>query len=315
MENLFSSQLSIILSYIFFIVFKILYALVIYFKIKCDNKKTRNILTFLSLPFPIVIGIICITKYRKNIKDTLTIIIILLFAITSTIALNCISAHKDEQREYFDKDSTKHTYASDVVFTDTEGNKYKFDFEKTGYDYLYVNSTDEYLNTDFCYIDSKGYLYYDDDMSITAKDETCCIDTDGSIYYPAKFTTFNKDGSIKYVYNSGNFKYDRLGKAYTYDYVPYYDKKGNKYYYSFNSVSQKGSYTDLSTNNSYENEYSFVDENGYFVYDDKHNFVEQKDINNMNISKDASGNTYYRASSVSWNANGELLDLNGQIIK
>ena len=46
-------------------------------------------------------------------------------------------------QKYYDKDGTAHLYASDVVFTDAQGNKYSFDFEKTGFDYLYINSTDE----------------------------------------------------------------------------------------------------------------------------------------------------------------------------
>ncbi len=314
METIFSSQLFTILSYIIVVIFKILYALVIYFKIKCDNKKTRNVLTFLSIPFPIVTGIICIAKYKKNIKDIIIVLITLIFSLVSVIAVGFIFTN-DDSNKYYDKDRTVHSYASDIVFTDTEGNKYAFDFEKSGYDRLYINSTDEYLNADLCYIDSDGYLYYDNDMSITAKNEKCCIDTDGSIYYPAKFTTFNKDGSIKYVYNSSNFKYDRLGNAYTHNHIPYFDEDGNKYFYTFNSNTQKGFYTKVSTGETFENEYSFVDENGYFVYDKKHSFIKQEDIENVKAYKDSSGKIYYWASGISWNEKGNLLDSFGKVIK
>lgn len=302
------------LCYVLIIALKALYATIIYSKCKCYDKKTRNIFTFLSIPFPIIIGIICITKYKKSVKDISVILITLIFSLVSITALGFVSEYNSMEK-YYDKDGTAHVYKFDVVYTDVEGNKYTFDYEKAGYEFLYINSTDEYLDADFCYLDSEGYLHYDNDFSIVAKDENYSIDVDGTIYYPAKFTTFNKDGTINYVYNSGNFRYDRLANAYTHDYIPYFDVEGNKYYYSFNSKIQKGFYTKFLTGEIFENEYSFVDENGYFVYDKGHNFIEQKDIKNVKTYKDSSGKIYYWASGISWDKKGNLLDSFGNIIQ
>ena len=314
MKSLIDSEMLKVICSILVFVFKSIYAAVIYNKCNCENKKTRNIICVLSLPFPIITGIICITKYKKSFKDTITIIITFFFSIASIIVINSLYTNKSSVK-YYDKNGNSSFYKYEVSFTDKEGNTYAFDFDKSGYEYFYINSTNERFYSDWCYLDSDGYFYYDDDMSITAKNEICSVDEDGTVYYPAKFATFNKDGTIKYSFNKGNFSYDRLGKAYTYDYVPYYDADGNKYFYSFDSDSLKGSYTNVVNGEVYENEYSFVDENGYLVCDKSHSFVEQKDIENVKAYKDLNGEIYYWASGISWNEKGQLLDSYGGIIK
>lgn len=282
------------------IIFKIAYAAVIYSECDFNSTKQRKFLTFLSVPFPIITGIVCMIKNRKNIKNVFIIFIVLLFYLASAIGTVYFHGHSEVE---------------EVVFNDFGGNEYTFDFEKTGYDYLYINGTKERLNADLCYLDADGYLHYDEDLSITAKDETCCVDKDGSLYYPAKYITFNEDGTVKYNFNSANFNYDRFGNAYTYDYVPYYDADGNKYFYSFDSVSQKGLYTNVVTKETFDNDYCFVDENGFFVYDEKHSFIEQKDIKNVPLYSDSEGKIFYWASGVFWNGKGELLDSFGNVIK
>ena len=152
-------------------------------------------------------------------------------------------------------------------------------------------------------------------MSITVNDENLCVDEDGSLYYPVKYTSFKKDGTIDYHYFKDDFRYDRLANAYTYVYVPYYDTDGNKYFYSFDTATQKGSYTNVETGEAFDNEYSFVDENGYLVYDKEHSFVQQRDVPNVRTYTDSAGKTYYWASGVFWDENGNSLDSFGEIIK
>lgn len=322
MENIFSDKALSIILCCFILIIRALYAFVIYYKCKWTDRKTRNVLTFLSFPFPIIIGIICISKQKKYGKAISTILIAVIAYIIGIILISLIAIYSvsflsvyGSHEKYYDRDGTSHIYAYDVVFTDADNNRYTFDFDKSGYDYLYINSTGERLNADYCYLNSEGYLYYDDDMSITAASEDYCVDTDGSVYYPSKYTTFNKDGTIKYHFNSANFKYDRLANAYIDDYVPYYDVNGNKYLYSFDSDTQKGTYTNIATGKAFDNEYSFVDENGYFVYDENHNFIRQEDIKNIIAYKDSAEKTYYWASAVSWNENGQLLDSYGEVIR
>lgn len=302
MATLFTNDFYAILCTIAVFLFRLLYAFVIYKKVDCDSKKTRNLLFALSFPFPIITAIICIVKYRKSVKDLIIILVTLVVSMASVLAIGVAYTYTQIEK-YYDKDGTQHLSPYEMNFTDAQGNSYTFDFDKSGYDYFYINNTDERLNSDLCYIDSNGYLIYDEDMSITAKDKNHCVDEDGSIYYPAKYTTFNEDGTIDYIFS--NFSYDRLGNAYTYKYVPFYDKDGSKYSYAFDSASQKGYYTNIDTEESFENEYSFVDEDGYFVYDKNHDFVKQ-DADNPRIYKDSTGKIYYWASSVYWDENGEL---------
>lgn len=313
-EVFFASQASKLIYYLLINLSRVLLVTVVCLKCDFGYSSKRNAFIVLTIFFPIITSIVCMVKYKRSAKDAFVILFTLIFILASVMGIGAVYRYYNSEK-FYDREGTRYTNFSDMVYTDADGNKYTYDFEKTGYDYLRLSSTGERLNSDFCYLDSNGYLYYDDDMSISVKDENCCADEDGSLYYPVRFTTFNKDGTIKYNFFKGNFKYDRLAKAYTYDYVPYYDTDGNKYSYSFDSSTQKGTYTNVSTGEAFENEYSFVDENGYFVYDKEHSFIEQKDVKNVKTYKDATGQIYYWASGVSWDENGNLLDSYGDIIE
>lgn len=292
------------------LLFKATYALLIYYRFNYPSKKIRNVMTTLSTMFPIITGIVCIVKYRRSRKDVFALVsVYLLFAVSISVA-SYFALHK-----YYDNEGNKYYSDTDVIYQDYEGNTYTYNFDKKGYDYLYINGTDDFIVADLCYFDKEGYLVYDDDLSITAKDEHTCVDTDRTIYYPVNYTEFNKDGSIEYEFNSSNFSYDRLGNAYIYDYVPYYDKDGNKYVYFFDSNTSKGTYTNIKTGESFDNEYSFVDENGYFVYDAKHSFKKDENITNAKAYRNSNGDLYYWASSVFWDENGNILDSYGEITK
>ncbi len=286
------------------IMLKVIYPAIIYHKFNDYKIKTRKALTCLSILFPIITGIVFCLKYSKSKKDSLAVLILLL-TVTFSLVLTGYAYSKTDTL----------IVQSDMTFKDSEGNSYEFDLDKTGYDYLYKNSSNEALNADLCYIDKNNFLYYDKNITITAENENQCTDKKGYIYYPVKYVKYYRDGTIKCTLNTSNFSYDRLGKAYTYENVPYYDKKGNKYLYSFDSKSQKGYYTNISTQKTYENEYSFVDEDGYFVHDEEHNFERQEDIENVRTYKDSSGKIYYWASNISWDKDGNLLDIYGKTIK
>lgn len=302
MEAVLTSKSFEIICRVLVLIFKALYAWVIYKKCNYEDVKKRNILTFLSIPFPIITGIICIIKNKKNAKNILIILISFVLSLAFVVG-TAVAYTYNNTVKYYDKEGNTYYNLPDMVYTDAQGNTYTYDFDKTGFDYLYINSSDKRLNADWCYLDGNGYVCYDDDMSITAKSETFCADEDGSKYYPVPYSTFNKDGTIDYSFNSSNFKYDRLGNAYTYDYVPYYDKDGNKYFYTFDSNTQKSFYTNISTKETFDNEYCFVDEKGYFVFDKEHSFTE---IENK-IYTDLKGKKYYWASGIYWNKDGKLL--------
>lgn len=241
------------------------------------------------------------TKHSVGSTILTAVISLVIYAVAFAVLRN------HSEVKYYDKYANEYEYATDIIFTDRHNNTYSFNFDKTGYDYLYINNTDARLNADLCYLDQDGFVVYDEDMSITVKDEYSCTDTDGSLYYPVQYSSFSENGEIIYHYLSSNYKYDMLKNAYTYNYVPYYDTENNKYAYHFDSDLMKGFYTNLSDGTEYENEYSFVDENGYFVYDAEHNFVQREDGNGKNVYFDNNGEKYYWASSVYWDEHGNLL--------
>lgn len=317
MADFLTSKAAVILCIFIIVVSRLIVALVVYINCKDKDKSLRTVLTLLSIAFPIITGIVSAVECKKKPKKVVSIIIslIIYFAVSvSVIAVLAYDFSYNQSEKYYDREGNVFLDRSGITFQDTDGNEYSYDFDKAGYDYLYINGTQERLNSDLCYVDSDGYLHYDEDMSIVAKDRTCCVDEDGSLYYPARYVTFNEDGSIDYSFNIDVFSYDRFKNAYTYDYVPYYDRDLNKYMYSFDSNTQKGSYTNVNTGEVLENEYCFVDEDGYLVYYKEHNFTGEKNEDGFDVYTSQDGSTYYWASSISWDKDGNLLDSFGKII-
>lgn len=244
--------------------------------------------------------------YKKSVLSFFAALVIL------AAAVGAAAFAYDFSRIWFDSEGNRYFYRTDIPYYDKAGNTYRYDFEKNGYDYLYINGTQERVVADLCYLDKDGVLYYDETMDIVAADNTSCVDKNGNVYYPVQFSKFRKDGTISYDYSL--FSYDRAGNAYTYDNVPYFDKNGDKYAYSFDSETLKGTYTNLTTSETYDNEYCFVDENGYFVYDSEGEFVKQTDSPYSYQYKDKDGNIYYWASGVSWDENTNMHDAYDKII-
>lgn len=50
------------------VLFKAVYVVLICYRFNYPNKKTRNVMTALSIAFPIITGIVCIVKYRRSKK-------------------------------------------------------------------------------------------------------------------------------------------------------------------------------------------------------------------------------------------------------
>lgn len=291
---------------------KAIYAVVIYKSSVELGKQKQGFLAGASLAFPIISGIICAVKCKqgKSARVKILITLVLTLGISAAVVITVSNAYAVK---YYDANGGSHGYASEVFYKDREGNRYTFS-EDTGYDRLYINETEESLNADLCYLDKDGYLVYDEDMSVTARDEASCADIDGAVYYPVKYATYNQDGSVNYHFNPENFSFDRFGKAYTYDKVPFYDKNLNKYAYSFDSDQQKGFYTNILTGEKLENEYCFVDEDGYLVYDENHAFTMYENDEGIKTYTDSDGKTYFWASGIHWDQAGNMLDSSGNIL-
>lgn len=285
---------------------RVLYGYAVYFYLGDTDKKKKNKYMFAAYFIPIITSIVCLVK-EKNLKTNIKSIICLVLSVMLFAASAGVNYY-NQKNEFKQKEND--TFIGND-FKDEEGNVYSFDFDKTGFDYLYINKTSKSLPADLCYLNEEGYLIYDEDMSILSDNPDHCTDTDGKKYYPVSLCKFDDDGNRYYHHNTSLNNFDRLSKPYHYDYVPYYDKDNNKYVYSFSSENQQGYYTNLKTKQKYDNELCFVDAEGYFVYDKALSF---KKINNEYLYEDENGNSYYWASSVSWDEDGNMLNCNDEII-
>lgn len=308
-----------------FVILRVVYAILVGKALAGEDRKLRNLGVFLSITFPIIAGIVCVTKNKSKVY--LILIAVLIYVVlyspsfiqqkpstpTSPGFTTIIESPLPEGDEalWYDLDGTAHKSAYDKVYYDREGNSYEIDFE-IGVDYLCKNHTDERYNIDQCYYDSEGYFYYDDDYSIVLRDEHSCIDTDGAIYYPNN-SRLNYDGKI--IYTAYNAKYDRNATGYTHDHIPFFDAQGNKYYYSYDADAVKGTYTNIETGEGFDWKISYIDRDGYIVFDMDNKFVEDNDEDTNKTFVDPDGNVYYWAPTVSWNENGQLLDHMGEIIE
>lgn len=293
--------------------FRGFFAYAIYLYCKPREQLNSDLLIKLSFFFPFATGLFCLFKggtaeenreHRQSIAAFFASLIFLVASFASGFYL---------YNNWYNIMGRVYAENAKVKYYDRDNNTYSYRFEKNGYDYLFINDTDERLVTDLCYLDADGYLYYDKEMNIVADGETRCVDKNGNTYYPVRYVKIDRKKNMSYSCKS--FYYDREGNAYTYDYVPYYDREGNKYSYSFNSNTLKGTYTNVATGEGFDNEHSFVDADGYFVYDDNNEFVRQEDGEYHFQYIGGDGQIYYWASDMHWDENAYLCDSNNKIVK
>ncbi|MGN0529093.1 MAG: hypothetical protein ACI4IE_08160 [Eubacterium sp.] len=308
-------------------VFRAMCFLAIYFDGSAREVNGKNKYCALTLLIPVITGIFYLGKRKKyELKNNdintrydrisasnalggavffglLTVLIAGSFAAASMLA---------QYNHYFCYDSrgNLHSSESKMIFYDSDGGEYKYNFDRYGYDYLFDETGKKY-NSDYCYVDEIGNFYYDENHTVMIRNIYCCLDENGDIYYPVSDVKFKRNGEIKCEMFDGSFIYDRNKQPYISTYAPYFDKQGNRYFYSFDSDTQKGVFTRDSDGKTFDNKYSFVDENGYFVYDADHSFTKENDI----TYKDEKGTKYYWASGVSWDSQGNMLDNYGNSVK
>ena len=302
------------------LIVRICYANSIYFALYFKPQKERAFISACGAVFPIVTGIITIIKihneenYKINIRSIINFVIcVIMFVVLLLCSYFGLLSDFEKTDTNFDTEkkqiivalrSSSYVDENDVVYT--------YDYENTGFDFVYSEDKSIKLPAHLCYINTDKKMIFDEKMNIFVADETHCEDDEKNIYYPIQYSKIDSNGDVQC--SMGKSHYDRLGKAYTYKAVPYYDKNGDKYSYSFDSNTQKGIYTNVNTGEEYENEHCFVDENGYLVYDENSSFVEQ-DAKNVKMYKDSDGNIYYWASGIFWNENAKLLDSYGNVIE
>ena len=230
MADFLTSKAAVILCIFIIVVSRLFVALVVYINCKDKDKYLRTVLTLLSIAFSIITGIVSAAECKRNPKKVVSIIIslIIYFSVSlSAISVLSYNISYNQSEKYYDREGNAFLDRSEVTFQDTDGNEYSYNFDKSGYDYLYINGTQKRLNSDLCYIDIDGYLHYDEDMSILVKDSTCCVDEDGYLVYDNEqsFTgEKNEDGFDVYTspdgstyYWASSISWDKDGKRFRMD--------------------------------------------------------------------------------------------------
>lgn len=125
--------------------------------------------------------------------------------------------------------------------------------------------------------------------------------------YDDSYLHYGFDVNGKTVY------YDRNGNSYSdADDVVYYDRDGNTYTYDEDSYQ-----FETPSEIEYNSLYCYVDREGYFVFDKAGAFLGEPsilDTDNYMVFRDKKGNIYYYADSVSWDADGNMIDNYGDAL-
>ena len=174
-----------------------------------DEKKSNSSKTLST----VMLGVFSVSK------AVLVISVVLLVGICTKSILDTtndmvrqyqrVSVTVDGKQMYFDKKGNSYENEEDVVLYAKDGTKYIYDADT----YCYVSDKNEEFEIDYCYVDSDGWFYYDEDGSLICKTPDVADDVNEDFYSM-------KDKSIE-EYLSGILSLD--------DFRTYYDEKGNRY--------------------------------------------------------------------------------------
>jgi nitrate reductase NapE component len=262
---------------------------------KAHNVSSRKAYMVLAFFFPIVVGIIYLCKRNKYKKAC------------EGVEIPNSEKEKKNAKAYL----IVAIIAWIICIIATVGNYY----------FIYADTFDD--------ADLPDYTESGEQIIGGADEETNIIVTDGTTEATTEATTKAETTTAGWVEDEGNMDdvvsdygihytykvngdyvcYDVNGKSYTNSsLVPYYDKSGNKY--TYNRDEDNLEYLTDSNGTQYSFYNCYVDENGYFVYDAD---LELTSTDYLTYY-DENSNKYFKASDISWNANGKLVDSNGTVL-
>lgn len=167
--------------------FRGFFAYAIYLYCKPREQLNSDLLIKLSFFFPFATGLFCLFKggaaeenreHRQSIAAFFASLIFLVASFASRFYL---------YNNWYNIMGRVYAENAKVKYYDRDNNTYSYRFEKNGYDYLFINDTDERLVTDLCYLDADGYFVYDDNNEFVRQEDGeyhfQYIGGDGQIYY------------------------------------------------------------------------------------------------------------------------------------
>lgn len=226
-----------VISIILILAFRILFAVSIFLDAK--SKRTKNsVLYFLfAFVFPIITGIIYVSK-RNDVSKVVSSIICFVLSIislissigytfsfvlpkineaTSGIIETIVEDKYDMKGNLIDKSKS----IEEIPLYDKNGNVYLYtenmlDSNTYSDTAAYVNQSDKsvYVPSN-CFVDSEGYFYYDENNALLINDEDNYEDDDGNLYYSVSGIYWDKDGKIKNYYTE---MYNNSGVNKLFDY-------------------------------------------------------------------------------------------------
>lgn len=281
-SGLMSFWLFAVLCFIFAIVFDIMIMLTIGFDLKSKGSENTTVWMLLAFFFPVITGIVYAFK-RNSIVPDVPKTCTNCNSVVNAKAVFCTNCGGNSFVSFPVADSEKNIKNKNVALT-------------IGIIAIVISITFSALSF-ASLINSFGSL---DGFVDRFLDET--FDDDWEDYY-------GYDYDVDY-YELDRYGYEVDGKT------VYYDMKGNTYsnandvlFYSSDSTVYKfdGDDCEFETNGGteYDMYYCYVDENGY-LYFDKNDRLFYSTYENYYL--DAGGNRFYDAESVSWNAEGKMVD-------
>ena len=127
--------------------------------------------------------------YKFSWKECLIILVLLLVGL---YLLDNFSGNT-----YYDLYGNQYSSTAEIPLYDHNGNKYTYNFRLVAMG-DYVDQDGNVLDGDYCYLDSDGYLVYNENLILNEADNYYSYDEEGNSYYnlDGRDIYWDKDGNV-----------------------------------------------------------------------------------------------------------------------
>lgn len=197
---------------------------------KARNLKARKTYAILAFFFPLIVGIVyactrnnaktldtpLTTDPKKLVKKSIIYIIVAILIYVGSFGFGVYMGVSGltgdngifsmfEDREMYDMKGN--LIANDMAMPayDRDGNKYllyESSIDDEEYFSYYANeATNEEFDSEFCYVDSEGYFFFDKDGKVDVNDDGDFADEAGNIYYTIDEIYWDADGQMQNLWD------------------------------------------------------------------------------------------------------------------